>query len=100
MMCSILVALATLASGCASSKAPQASDAPAKPPLTSVWSGYGSPEDRTAIRACLDRERAEGDVGKCVGVRGASPPTLPPKRTTIMAPPVSSAGSRSTPGSR
>lgn len=71
-----LLALAFVLAGCATPGDGPAAEPASPPPTRSVWDGYGSVETQAAIRACLDRERAEGDMNTCTSVR--APPSASP----------------------
>ena len=54
----LFVALTLLLTGCAAAPPPATDSA-------SLWAGRGSEAGRAGIRACLERERAEGDLASC-----------------------------------
>lgn len=61
----LFVALTLLLTGCAAALPPAPVSAPAVTEQSPLWTGRGSAAGRAGIRACLDRERPEGDLASC-----------------------------------
>lgn len=75
-----LAALSMLfgAAGCASQR-PQFQAEPSaafqsQSSIPSIWAGRGSAEAQRAIRECLERERAQGDINLCIDARPSTNP--------------------------
>lgn len=60
-----LVALTLVLTGCAAAPSPAIDSPQAVADEAPLWAGRGSAAGRAGIRACLDRERMDGDLATC-----------------------------------
>lgn len=61
----LLMALTLLLTGGAAAPPTAPANVPAAAEPAPLWAGRGSAAGRAGIRACLDRERAEGNLASC-----------------------------------